>query len=125
MSVHLISALEAMARYDRFDAVIDARSEGEHAEDHLPGAVNWPSLDNEERIRVGTLYKQVSPFEAQKSGAALVAEATGRADLDPVDYAAPDAGVLARLVAGARAERAEPAPEPLYLRAPDARLPAA
>jgi tRNA 2-selenouridine synthase len=73
MSVHLISADEAMARYDRFDAVVDARSEGEHAEDHLPGALNWPSLDNEERIRVGTLYKQVSPFEAQKIGAALVA----------------------------------------------------
>lgn len=73
MSVHLISADEAMARYDRFDAVIDARSEGEHAEDHLPGALNWPSLNNEERIRVGTLYKQVSPFEAQKIGAALVA----------------------------------------------------
>ncbi len=62
-----------MARYDRFDAVIDARSEGEHAEDHLPGALNWPSLANEERIRVGTLYKQVSPFEAQKIGSALVA----------------------------------------------------
>ncbi len=73
MSVHLISALDAMARYDQFDAVIDARSEGEHAEDHLPGALNWPSLNNEERIRVGTLYKQVSPFEAQKIGASLVA----------------------------------------------------
>lgn len=73
MSVHLISAEEAMARYDPFDAVIDARSEAEHAEDHLPGALNWPSLNNEERIRVGTLYKQVSPFEAQKVGAALVA----------------------------------------------------
>jgi tRNA 2-selenouridine synthase len=73
MSVHLISALEAMARYDQFDAVIDARSEGEHAEDHLPGALNWPSLNNEERIQVGTLYKQVSPFEAQKIGASLVA----------------------------------------------------
>ena len=73
MSVHLISADQAMARYDQFDAVIDARSEGEHAEDHLPGALNWPSLNNEERIRVGTLYKQVSPFEAQKIGAALVA----------------------------------------------------
>jgi tRNA 2-selenouridine synthase len=73
MSVHLISANEAMARYDQFDAVIDARSEGEHAEDHLPAAQNWPSLNNEERIRVGTLYKQVSPFEAQKIGAALVA----------------------------------------------------
>jgi tRNA 2-selenouridine synthase len=73
MSVHLISADEAMARYNQFDAVIDARSEGEYQEDHLPGALNWPSLDNEERIRVGTLYKQVSPFEAQKIGAALVA----------------------------------------------------
>ncbi|MEN9889016.1 MAG: tRNA 2-selenouridine synthase [Pseudomonadota bacterium] len=73
MSVHPITADEAMARYDRFDAVIDARSEGEYAEDHLPGALNWPSLNNEERIRVGTLYKQVSPFEAQKIGAALVA----------------------------------------------------
>ena len=73
MSLHLISADEAMARYDGFDAVIDARSEGEHAEDHLPGALNWPSLNNEERIRVGTLYKQVNPFEAQKIGAALVA----------------------------------------------------
>ena len=74
MSVHLISADEAMARYDQFDAVIDARSEGEHAEDHLPGALNWPSLNNEERIRVGTLYKQVSPFEAQKIGAAHLIE---------------------------------------------------
>ena len=73
MSVHSITADEAMARYDRFDAVIDARSEGEYLEDHLPGALNWPSLNNEERIRVGTLYKQVSPFEAQKIGAALVA----------------------------------------------------
>ena len=73
MSVHLISAQQAMAQYDRFDAVIDARSEGEYAEDHLPGALNWPSLDNEQRILVGTLYKQVSPFEAQKIGASLVA----------------------------------------------------
>ena len=73
MSVHLISADQAADRIDQFDAVIDARSEGEFAEDHLPGAHNWPSLHNEERIRVGTLYKQVSPFEAQKIGAALVA----------------------------------------------------
>jgi tRNA 2-selenouridine synthase len=52
--------------------VIDARSENEYAEDRLPGAINWPSLNNEERARVGTIYKQVSPFEARKVGAALV-----------------------------------------------------
>jgi tRNA 2-selenouridine synthase len=73
MSVHLIPATEAMAKLNQFDAILDARSEGEHAEDHLPGALNWPSLNNEERIKVGTLYKQVNPFEAQKIGAALVA----------------------------------------------------
>ncbi len=73
MSVHPIAAAEAMARLASFNAIIDARSEGEHAEDHLPGAISWPSLNNEERTRVGTLYKQVSPFEAQKIGAALVA----------------------------------------------------
>lgn len=73
MSVHTITAAEAAARLHEFSAIVDARSEGEYAEDHLPGALNWPSLDNEQRIRVGTLYKQVSPFEAQKIGAALVA----------------------------------------------------
>lgn len=58
---------------DGFSAIIDARSEDEYALDHLPGAINWPSLNNEERIFVGTMYKQVNAFEAQKHGAALVA----------------------------------------------------
>jgi tRNA 2-selenouridine synthase len=73
MSVQSISAEDAIARLDSFGAVIDARTEDEYAEDHLPGAVNWPSLHNEERKAIGTLYKQVSPFEAKKRGAALVA----------------------------------------------------
>jgi tRNA 2-selenouridine synthase len=73
VSVRPIPAAEAIARLAEFDAVIDARSEAEHAEDRLPGAVNWPSLDNAQRIEVGTLYKQVNPFEARKRGASLVA----------------------------------------------------
>ena len=56
-----------------FSTIIDARSEGEYALDHLPNAVNWPSLNNEERIFVGTMYKQQGAFEAQKHGAAMVA----------------------------------------------------
>lgn len=56
-----------------FDEVIDVRSPSEYAEDHLPGAINCPVLDDEERARVGTLYKQESPFAAKKIGAALVA----------------------------------------------------
>lgn len=55
-----------------FDEVIDVRSPAEFAEDHVPGAINLPVLDNAERARVGTLHKQVSPFEAKKVGAALV-----------------------------------------------------
>lgn len=57
----------------RFDEVIDVRSPGEFAEDRVPGAVNLPVLDDAERARVGTLYKQTSAFEAKKIGAALVA----------------------------------------------------
>jgi len=73
VSVLVIPAADAIARLSEFDAVIDARSEAEFAEDHLPGAINWPSLNDEERREVGTIYKQVSPFEARKRGAALVA----------------------------------------------------
>ncbi|HEY3633978.1 MAG TPA: tRNA 2-selenouridine(34) synthase MnmH [Caldimonas sp.] len=68
-----ISAAEAIAGLDRFDTIVDARSPSEYAEDRLPGAVNWPSLDDAERALVGTEYKQVSPFAARKRGAALVA----------------------------------------------------
>jgi tRNA 2-selenouridine synthase len=73
LSVQVIPAADALARLPEFDAVIDARSESEYAEDRLPGAVNWPSLGDDERKEVGTIYQQVSPFEARKRGAALVA----------------------------------------------------
>ena len=56
-----------------FDAIIDVRSPAEYAEDHLPCAINLPALSNEERAEVGTIYKQVSAFDAKKLGAAMVA----------------------------------------------------
>ncbi|HEY8068392.1 MAG TPA: tRNA 2-selenouridine(34) synthase MnmH [Burkholderiales bacterium] len=62
------------ATFAGFETIIDTRSPAEFAEDHVPGAVSCPVLDNEERARVGTIYKQVSPFEAKKLGAALVAK---------------------------------------------------
>lgn len=55
-----------------FDAVIDVRSPSEYAEDHIPGAISLPVLDDAERARVGTIYTQQSPFLARKVGAALV-----------------------------------------------------
>ena len=76
MPVQLVSAeeaIQAMSQADGYSCIIDARSEDEFALDRLPHAFNWPSLSNEERIRVGTLYKQVGAFEANKLGASLVA----------------------------------------------------
>jgi len=73
MPLHTISAEEALGRLDTYDAIIDARSENEFAEDHLPDALNWPTLDNQQRHDIGTTYKQVNAFEAKKRGAALAA----------------------------------------------------
>ncbi|WP_210527637.1 tRNA 2-selenouridine(34) synthase MnmH [Rubellimicrobium arenae] len=56
-----------------FDDLIDVRSPSEFAEDHVPGAISLPVLDDAERARVGTIYVQESPFRARKIGAALVA----------------------------------------------------
>jgi tRNA 2-selenouridine synthase len=78
MTVQILGAAQAMVQLAGFGAVIDARSPGEFAEDHLPGAVNWPVLDDAERKLVGTEYKQVSAFEAKKHGAALVARNIAR-----------------------------------------------
>ncbi len=72
MGLKRITAADAIARLDSFSTVIDARSEAEFAEDHLPGAQNWPVLNDAERALIGTEYKQVSPFDARKRGAALV-----------------------------------------------------
>ena len=73
MSLVTLSASELLGRFAEFDRIIDARSEAEFALDHLPGAVNWPTLNNEERRVIGTLYVQVNPFEARKRGAAMAA----------------------------------------------------
>lgn len=74
MTVEHLTAHETLSRLGEFSDVIDARSEAEYAEDHLPMAVNWPSLHDEERHLVGTHYKQISAFEARKLGASLVAK---------------------------------------------------
>ncbi|WGT68126.1 tRNA 2-selenouridine(34) synthase MnmH [cyanobacterium endosymbiont of Epithemia clementina EcSB] len=52
--------------------IIDVRSENEFVEDHIPGAINLPVLNNQERAKVGTIYKEISPFKARKIGASLV-----------------------------------------------------
>jgi tRNA 2-selenouridine synthase len=72
MAVVLNSLADVLAL--DFDDIIDVRAPAEWAEDHMPGAISLPVLDDAERARVGTIYKQVSPFTARKIGAALVAK---------------------------------------------------
>jgi tRNA 2-selenouridine synthase len=74
----LLNFMHVLPQLDEFDCIIDARSESEFALDHIPGAINCPVLNDEERIRVGTMYKQVGAFEAKKVGAALVARNIAR-----------------------------------------------
>lgn len=62
----------AAADLARYDTIIDARSPGEFAEDHLPGAINLPVLDDAERAIVGTAHAEQGAFAAKRIGAPLV-----------------------------------------------------
>jgi tRNA 2-selenouridine synthase len=53
--------------------VVDVRTPLEFADDHIPGAINVPLLSNEERVEIGTLYKQTGPQEARLRGLELTA----------------------------------------------------
>ena len=52
--------------------VVDVRSQGEFQEGHIRNAINIPLLNNEERVAVGTDYKQKGQKEAIKTGFRLV-----------------------------------------------------
>lgn len=72
----------------QYDMIIDVRSPSEFAEDHIPGAINLPVLDDIERARVGTIYVQESRFLARRLGAGLVARNISR----HLEVALADAG---------------------------------
>jgi tRNA 2-selenouridine synthase len=51
--------------------VIDVRSPAEFAAGHIPGAINLPLFSDEERVQVGTIYKQQGPEKAVLQGLAF------------------------------------------------------
>jgi tRNA 2-selenouridine synthase len=56
-----------MHDFQSYDLIIDARSPREFEEDHIPGALNLPVVDNEEYAEVGTLHR-TDPMAAYQIG---------------------------------------------------------
>ncbi len=52
--------------------VVDVRSPAEFIEGHIPGAINIPIFDDEERAIVGTIYKQQGRIPAVEKGLEIV-----------------------------------------------------
>ena len=75
---HAAARKVGIAEVPAYPERIDVRSPAEFAIDHLPGAVNLPVLNDQERIAIGTLHARESAFAARKAGAALVARNIAR-----------------------------------------------
>jgi tRNA 2-selenouridine synthase len=86
--------------------VLDVRTPLEFAEDHIPGAINVPLLSNDERVEIGTLYRQSGPHPARVRGLeltapklpALVAEIAGAANGRPILVCCWRGGLRSRTV---------------------------
>lgn len=57
---------------DKTNPLIDVRSPGEYENAHIPGAINIPLFSDEERAKVGTIYKKRGKAEAISIGLEFV-----------------------------------------------------
>lgn len=74
-------------------SVIDVRSPAEYEHAHIPGAINVPLFNNEERAEVGTCYKKLGRDEAVRLGLKLIGPKL--ADfVEQADQIAPNRDVL-------------------------------
>ncbi len=64
---NVIGIGDVLSHKDEWE-IIDVRSPAEFLSGHIPGAVNLPLFTDDERARVGTLYKQTSPESALHEG---------------------------------------------------------
>jgi len=71
MTEQLISLTDFWALRENLP-IVDARSEGEFAQSHTPGAINLPILNDAERVVVGTLYTEKGAEAATIKGFELV-----------------------------------------------------
>ncbi|NEQ75329.1 MAG: tRNA 2-selenouridine(34) synthase MnmH [Okeania sp. SIO2C9] len=68
----MAKSLKPDAFFQTPGVILDVRSPGEYAQGHIPGAVNFPLFNNDERALVGTCYKQKGKDEAVELGLAIV-----------------------------------------------------
>lgn len=66
----IISLADALKLEDPL--YIDMRSPSEYQQGCIPGAINLPLLDDEERGEVGTTYRTVGPDQAKQQGLSIV-----------------------------------------------------
>ena len=72
--IQVTEIAELLSQPDGYDSIIDVRSPSEFHEDHIPGAINLPVLNDQERAEVGTIYARVDPFTARKRGAVITSQ---------------------------------------------------
>lgn len=60
--------VESFLKQSRGQICLDVRSPSEYAHAHIPKATSFPLFSDEERKKIGTLYKQVSKESAIKAG---------------------------------------------------------
>ncbi|PAF48887.1 tRNA 2-selenouridine(34) synthase MnmH [Helicobacter sp. 12S02232-10] len=54
-----------------YDFIIDVRTPSEYAHSHIPNAINLAVLNDDEYVKIGTIYKQESPLKAKILGASI------------------------------------------------------
>ena len=67
----MAKSLKPDAFFQTLGVILDVRSPAEYNQGHIPGAVNFPLFNNEERALVGTCYKQNGKDEAVELGLAI------------------------------------------------------
>lgn len=98
------SSLLESALEGRYALVIDARSEREYAEDHIPCAVNLPVVDNEEYAEVGTTHK-IDKHRAYLIGVSYAMKNMSRAIDELVTKHPKDAPMLVYCFRGGKRSR--------------------
>lgn len=70
--IKTISSIDELFELNKMFQIIDVRAPIEFEQGHIPGAINFPILNNEERKEVGTCYKQKGHEAAVVLGYKLV-----------------------------------------------------